>query len=354
MNTAQAVDYLKNYRGRPLTLMEICGSHTAVLERYAIRDLLPESIRLVSGPGCPVCVTPNEEIDRLYRLALTSGVTVACFSDLLRIPGSEGTLQQAMAMGGSVCTFLSPLEVLDHAARQPERQFLVAAIGFETTIPLYSRLLELSIGRGLTNIRLISSLRLMPPALKHLLKQPDCPDGFLAPGHVSAIIGSAPYEPLAKSSGRSFVIAGFTVEQVLIGLRDLVFLTDSHRAAVLNDYPQLVPPQGNTLAQAAISRYFEPADMNWRGLGTIADSGLKLKPEFADYAWTEWNEPNASPKDPKTAICRCGDVLSGRMRPRECAAFGKSCRPEHPLGPCMVSNEGACGLAYNYHQEARA
>lgn len=357
MNAAQAVEYLKNYQGRPLHLMEICGSHTAVLERYAIRDLIAPQIRLVSGPGCPVCVTPESELDRLYQLSMLPGCTLACFADLLRIPGSQGSLQQAMARGGSILTFLSPLDVLPQAAKQPDRLFLVAAIGFETTAPLYARLLDRASAAGLGNIRLISSLRLMPPALEYLFQMPDCPEGFLAPGHVSAIIGSDVYLPLAASSGRSFVIAGFTPEQVLVSLAHLVALAAGGRAEVLNDYPQLVKPQGNILAQAELDRYFETCPMVWRGLGEIPASGLQLKAAFARFAWGESAEVPAagvrqeSPENPPA--CRCGDVLAGRLVPRECPAFGQACRPEHPLGPCMVSNEGACGLAFMYHQEEK-
>jgi hydrogenase expression/formation protein HypD len=352
MNESRALEYLKNYAGRPLTLMEVCGSHTAVLERFAIRELLSPRIRLVSGPGCPVCVTPAAELDRLCRLSLQPGCTVACFNDLLRVPGSDSTLQQVMAGGGSVLTFLSPLEMLEQAAARPDRQFLVAAIGFETTAPLYARLLSRTIAAGLANIHLISSLRQMPPVLRHLFDQPDCPDGFLAPGHVSAIIGSAAYEPLAAASGRSFVIAGFTPEQVILGLARLVSLTARGEAAVFNDYPQLVAQQGNLLAQEAMARYFEPAPILWRGLGSITGSGLRLRQTYAGYGWpaadliTETENGAAA-----GTSCRCGDILTGRLRPRECAAFGRQCRPEQPLGPCMVSNEGACGLAYTYRQE---
>jgi hydrogenase expression/formation protein HypD len=353
MDQQQALAELKSYQGRPLTLMEVCGSHTAVLEKYAIRDLLSPLIRLVSGPGCPVCVTPAAELDRLLRLAMQPGCTVACFNDLLRVPGSRDTLQAAMARGGSVQTFLSPLEVLDHAARQPARHFLVAAIGFETTAPLYSRLLDRAIAAGLKNIHLISSLRLMPPVLRELLGQPDCPDGFLAPGHVSAIIGADPYEPLAASSGRPFVIAGFTPEQVILGLAHLVRLAARGEAAVINDYPQFVAPQGNPVALAAIDRYFAPAPILWRGLGTLAGSGLRLREPYRDFGWADEPGLVAGLDEAKetAAICRCGDVLGGRLRPRECAAFERQCRPEHPLGPCMVSSEGACGLSFTYRQE---
>jgi hydrogenase expression/formation protein HypD len=351
MNPAQAIAFLQNYRGQPITLMEVCGSHTAVLERYAIRDLLSPKIRLVSGPGCPVCVTPPSELDRLYRLAFLPGCTITCFADLLRIPGSRGTLQQAAALGGSIQTFLSPLEVLEFAVQQPEQQFLVAAIGFETTAPLYARLLSRAKSAKIKNIRLISSLRLMPPALRYLISQPDCPDGFLAPGHVSIIIGSAPYEPLAAASGRSFVIAGFTVEQVLFGLARLVELTAERRGVVWNDYPQLVTAQGNPLAQAALAEYFQPTGRIWRGLGQIPDSGLELRQKFAEYAWIdEQTETAGNAVDQPPSSCRCGDVLAGRLRPQECALFGRDCRPDQPLGPCMVSTEGACGLAFNYRR----
>ncbi len=261
-----------------------------------------------------------------------------------------------MARGGSVRPFLSPLEVAGWAAGQPERLFLVAAIGFETTAPLYARLLDRIAAAGLTNVRLISSLRLMPPALRYLLAQPDCPDGFLAPGHVSAIIGSRPYEPLAASSGRPFVIAGFTPEQVLIGLAHLTRLADQREPVVRNDYPQLVAADGNRQAQGLLARYFQPAPMLWRGLGEIPDSGLQLRPEYARLAWrddlpSDRTAAGRLPDERADPACRCGDVLAGRLRPRDCAAFGRQCRPEQPLGPCMVSNEGACGLAFTYHRE---
>lgn len=363
MRTGAAAAYLRDYQDRPLTLMEICGSHTAVLEKYAIRDLLSPHLNLVSGPGCPVCVTPTAEINRLQRLAMLPGCTVACFADLLRIPGSRGTLQQAMARGGSVRTFLSPLEVAGWAAARPEQLFLVAAIGFETTAPLYARLLDQVLAADLTNVRLVSSLRLMPPVLRHLLDQPGCPDGFLAPGHVCTIIGSRPFEPLAASAGRPFVIAGFTPDQVMLSLAHLAGMAARGEAAVRNDYPQLVTMDGNLLAQSALAKYFRPVPMLWRGLGLIQDSGLDLKPEYSALGWAEEpvepdTQPAAQPdsglEGASLSACRCGDVLAGRLRPRECAAFGRICRPEQPLGPCMVSSEGACGLAYAYNREAKS
>jgi len=279
---------------------------------------------------------------------------VACFADLLRIPGSQGTLQLSMASGGSVRPFLSPLEVAGWAASQPDQLFMVSAIGFETTAPLFARLLEKVMAASLDNVRIVSSLRLMPPALRHLLDQAGCPDGFLAPGHVSAIIGSRPYEPLAASSGRSFVIAGFTPEQVLIALAHLVRLAANGEAAVMNDYPQLVTADGNLQAQAALERYFRPAPMLWRGLGEIPASGLLLRPEYSPWSWQEETTAEAIKSDTSPDLCRCGDVLAGRIRPHECAAFGRHCRPEQPLGPCMVSNEGACGLAYTYRDKQAA
>ena len=350
MTVEQARSVLQNDQGPRLTLMEVCGTHTAAIAASGLRSLLAPSIRLVSGPGCPVCVTPAGYIDQLCQLAHRADHLIACFGDLIRVPGRKESLGQAMARGAHVRMVYSPLDALALCQEYPEKIIVMAAVGFETTAPSYGLLLARAKAAGITNLRLLTALRRMPPALE-LLCQPEAAiDGFLAPGHVSAILGSDAYLDLARRSGKPFVIAGFAPEQVLTGLAELVRICRSRQAdpnlpaPVVNQYPEIVKPEGNRKAQAVLAEAFTTGPAIWRGLGLIDDSGYNLAPSYAAF------EAGPASQDPgdEQAGCRCGEILLGRIEPSDCPLFGTVCRPDNPVGPCMVSSEGVCGIHYRF------
>ncbi len=359
MTLAEARLALQQDQGPRLTLMEVCGTHTAAIAASGLRSLLTPSIRLVSGPGCPVCVTPADYIDELCALAQRPGHLVACFGDLIRVPGRSGSLSQAMARGAWVQMVYSPLEALSLCQQYPDRTIVMAAVGFETTAPAFALLLKRAEAAGLTNLRLLTALRRMPPALEMLAQPAAAIDGFLAPGHVSAILGSDAYLDLATCYNKPFVIAGFSPEQVLIGLAMLVKQCRQQaadRAPVVNLYPAVVRPDGNKKAQAVLAEVFITKPAVWRGLGLIADSGYQLAPRFACFATNAVDKSGAADQAPISVSddrtwddgCRCGEILLGRIEPAECPLFASVCRPDHPIGPCMVSSEGVCGIHYRF------
>jgi len=348
--------------GPRLTLMEVCGTHTSAIAASGLRALLPTSVRLVSGPGCPVCVTPSSYIDRLCELALQPGHLVLCFGDLIRVPGHHSSLSEAMAGGGQVRMIYSPLDALKVCQDNPNLTIVMAAVGFETTAPSYALLLKRAIAGDIRNLRLLTALRRMPPALDLLCAADNAIDGFLAPGHVSAILGSKAYEPFAAQYHKPFVIAGFQPTEVLIGIARLVQLCrrEKERQAeddladdrdwseiVENLYPAIVRPEGNPRAQAVLAEVFRYEPAVWRGLGEIDESGYRLAGDFAAYD----AGPLEAGIEQELPGCKCGDMMLGRLEPRDCPLFGKTCRPDHPVGPCMVSSEGVCGIHYRYSEQ---
>lgn len=350
----QARTVLSLDQGPRLTLMEVCGTHTAAIAASGLRSLLAPSIRLVSGPGCPVCVTPAGYIDQLCELAYRPDHLIACFGDLIRVPGRTESLAQAMARGGQVRMVYSPLDALALCRSFPTKTIVMAAVGFETTAPAYGLLMARARADGVTNLRLLTALRRMIPALDMLCQPAAGIDGFLAPGHVSAILGSEAYRDLAEQFGKPFVIAGFSPEQVLGGLAELVRILRSRMNQpagavpgsdlVSNQYPAIVRPAGNWKAQAVLADAFVTGPAVWRGLGMIADSGYRLSPAYADFAAGPASEdPGAEPPG-----CRCGEILLAQIEPADCPLFGTACRPDRPIGPCMVSSEGVCGIHYRF------
>ena len=326
--------------------MEVCGTHTQAIGQWGLRDLLPDNIRLVSGPGCPVCVTPGEYIDNACRLALEQDVTIATFGDLIRVPGNETSLEEARGRGAQVHTLYSPCDVLD-LARRTERDVVFLAVGFETTIAAIAATIRMAERSGPANLSFYLSLRLVPPALKALIEDPEVRlDGLLLPGHVSVIIGTAPYAVLARC-GMPGVIVGFEPVHILSGIRALLEETNAGGAALRNQYAQVVKDEGNPQAQRLFAELFEPEDAVWRGLGVIKDSGYALKEQYAalDAARRYGSPPLSARLAPG---CRCGDVLKGVLLPPECPLFGKGCTPASPVGPCMVSAEGSCSAHYKY------
>ncbi|MDR0817188.1 MAG: hydrogenase formation protein HypD [Clostridiales Family XIII bacterium] len=346
------IDYLRTYSGRRLRLMEVCGTHTSAIFRGGIRSLISPNIRLISGPGCPVCVTPTAYIDKCTEFALKPGCALVSFGDMLKVPGSghsanissgSGSLSDAMTQGGRVEMVYSPFDVIAKAQAEPETLFVVAAVGFETTAPAYGLLLGELIANDIGNVKLLTALKTTLPAIEWILKTEPSVDGFIAPGHVSVITGSGNYEPLAAKYKRPFVVAGFEEFHLISAIYELVRMATDKATLLSNFYPEAVSEKGNVKAQEVIRKYFETGSAVWRGLGSIASSGLYLRPgyEVYDIGSRGLDEDAALPEG-----CRCGDVITGRIDPADCPMFSVSCTPNNAKGPCMVSTEGACGIWY--------
>ncbi len=336
-------DYLAGYDGGPMRIMEICGSHTAAIAKNGLRHLLSKEIELISGPGCPVCVTPTAYVDEAIRLAKAPGKCLVTFGDLLRVPGSKTSLSGAKSDGVRTEMVYSPMDVLALSEREPETEFVFAAIGFETTIPVYALLLETLIREDRKNIRLLTALKTMPPAVDFMMRKGAEIDGFLAPGHVSVITGSNAFRPLAERYGIPFGVAGFSGEELLVALHGIVKARGQGK--VMNFYPSVVTENGNEKALALMDRYFEKTDAVWRGIGQIPGSGLKLREEYRCY---DAGSEGLDIDQPQNKACCCDRVLTGRMRPEECPLFGNACTPLHPQGACMVSEEGSCNTVIRY------
>jgi hydrogenase expression/formation protein HypD len=346
MSLGAAAEYLRNYSGPPLKIMEVCGTHTAAIFKSGVRSLLAPGIRLVSGPGCPVCVTPSSYIDRCVEYASEPGFTLMSFGDMMKTPGS-GTSIGGLRAGGRVEMMYSPMEAVERASMDASTTYVVAAVGFETTMPAYALAIEEAEARRLKNLRLLTALKSVTPALEWILENEGDIDGFICPGHVSVITGPEAYEKLAAKYGKPFVVAGFEGEHILAAIYAIARLACGREGGakdggrVLNLYPSAVRAGGNARALALISKYFEAGPAVWRGLGRIEGSGRYLREEYARF------DGGGRGLDGDAALaagCACGSVTAGRVDPDECPMFGKSCRPESPLGPCMVSSEGACGV----------
>lgn len=333
---------------RPWTIMEICGGQTHSIVRFGLDELLPPGLTLAHGPGCPVCVTPADLIDAAVALAQRGEVTLCSFGDMLRVPGSGIDLLTARARGGDVRTVYSPLDAVSLAAREPGREVVFFAVGFETTAPANALAVLQARRLGLRNFSLLVSHVLVPPAITAILRAPDNRvQGFLAAGHVCTVMGTAEYEPLAQRFSVPIVVTGFEPVDILRGVLLCVEQLESGRAEVQNAYARAVRPAGNTHAQRYVQEVFTVVDRHWRGLGLVPASGLGLRPELAAFdaalKFALGTVPAADSRD-----CSAGEILRGAKRPPECAAFGTRCSPEHPLGAPMVSSEGACSAYYRY------
>ena len=331
------------------TLMEVCGTHTVAIARNGIRNLMPEGIRLASGPGCPVCVTSNHDIDTVIALARTDNVTIATFGDMTRVPGSTSSLLKEQAAGRSVEIVYSPLDALRLAQENPGREIVFVGVGFETTTPLVAMTIKRAQDRGLTNFSVFGAHKNMPGALEAIINDPQLKlDALILPGHVSTIIGAEPYRFLAEKYGIPGVITGFEPVDVLQGIAMIMRQLHEGRAEIEIAYARGVMPEGNRVALAAIDEVFETCPALWRGLGEIPGSGYRIREEFAQFDAVRRFDPPIEPtQDPKG--CRCGDILRGIMAPNECPLFRKVCTPENPVGPCMVSSEGSCAAYYRYY-----
>lgn len=330
-------------------LMEVCGTHTVAIARNGIRDLMPEGLRLASGPGCPVCVTCNRDIDTVIALARIPNVTITTFGDMTRVPGSTSSLLAEQAAGRSVEIVYSPLDALAFAKAHPEREVVFVGVGFETTTPLVAMAIKRAKAMELSNFTVFAAHKNMPGALELLVGDPTLElDALILPGHVSTIIGAEPYRFLAEKYGIPGVITGFEPVDVLQGIAMLVRQLHEGRAEIEIAYARGVMPEGNPVALAAIDEVFETCTATWRGLGDIPGSGYRIRDEFANFDAVRRFEPDVEPtRDPKG--CRCGDVLRARIAPNECPLFRTVCTPENPVGPCMVSSEGSCAAYYRYY-----
>jgi hydrogenase expression/formation protein HypD len=327
--------------------MEVCGTHAHQFARYGLAQMIPTHVQLLSGPGCPVCVTSAGEIDAALELARQPGVTVATFGDMVAVPGSESTLAKERARGADVKVFFSPMEAVE-MAEESDREVVLLGVGFETTVPGVAVAVREAKDRGLENFSIMSAHKRLIPALAALMAAEDVSvHGLLAPGHVSTIIGAGAYRGFVAEYEVPCVVAGFEPDQMLRGVLALVRQLAEDRAEVENEYPGAVREEGNPKALEAIDAVFEPADSEWRGLGVIPGGGLALREEYADLDALARFDVEL-PESQEHPACRCGEVLRGALSPPECSAFGAACTPEHPLGPCMVSSEGACAAVYRY------
>jgi hydrogenase expression/formation protein HypD len=340
--------------GRRFRIMEICGGHTHTIYRYGLHDVLPANIELVHGPGCPVCVLPMGKVDDAIAIAKHEGVILATFGDMMRVPGSEGSLIDAQADGADVRMVYSPLDALKLAHQNPDRKVVFFAIGFETTAPSTAVTLLHAKRLGVRNFFVFCNHVLVVPAIKALLDSPETRlDGFIGPGHVTTVIGSKAWEFIPKDYGKGIVISGFEPLDMLQAIYMLVKQLIEGKPRVDVQYTRAVRPDGNTKAKEVMAQVFELREtFEWRGLGWIEKSALKLKPEFAEFdAELHFNLPRRQVADPK--VCQCGEVLRGAILPWECKVFGTACTPEHPIGACMVSSEGACAAVYQYGRYSR-
>ena len=334
----------------PLNFMEVCGTHTMAIAHYGIRSLLPPQIQMLSGPGCPVCVTPQAEIDWFLALGRIPDVILATFGDMVRVPGTNSNLEMERARGAEVRVVYSPLDALTLARENKGRQVAFFGIGFETTAPAVALTILEAQRQEISNFSVLCAHKLIPAALRALSSAPDLNiNGFLCPGHVSVIIGSRPYQFVAEEFGIPCVIGGFEPTDIMQAIALLVNQSLAGEAKVEVQYSRAVREGGSPRAQKVISQTFQIADAQWRGLGVIPQSGLELKAEFGDFdARRRFEIEVPESRDPPG--CDCGEILRGAKSPPECALFGKSCTPSHPIGPCMVSSEGACAAHYRYRK----
>ncbi len=331
------------------TLMEVCGTHTVAIARNGIRGLMPEGVRLASGPGCPVCVTSNHDIDKVIALARVPEVTIATFGDMTRVPGSSSSLLAEQAADRAVEIVYSPLDALRLAADNPDRQIVFVGVGFETTTPLVAMAIKRAKAAGLKNFTVYGAHKNMPGALEVIINDPSLKlDALILPGHVSTIIGAEPYRFLAEKYGIPGVITGFEPVDVLQGIAMIMRQLHEGRADIEIAYARGVMPEGNPVALAAIDEVFETCAATWRGLGEISGSGYRIRDEFAEFDAMRRFQPDVEPVR-EHAGCRCGDVLRGIMAPNQCPLFRTVCTPENPVGPCMVSSEGSCAAYYRYY-----
>jgi len=331
-------------------LMEVCGTHTMSIAKSGIKAMLPENVKLLSGPGCPVCVTPPQVIDAILELAMRPEVIITSYGDMLRVPGSRrgDSLLRRRALGAKVEMVYSPLDALKIAEQNPAKEIVFLGVGFETTAPGTAAAVLTAKERGIKNFSMFSMLKTVEPALGALVNMDGFNiDGFICPGHVAVILGEKGFEYLPQRYGLPGAIAGFEAEDILLAIYKILKRIENNQPGIDNCYMRAVSPEGNELARQMVAKCFEPRRDIWRGLGVIEERGLGLKAEYAAFDAEKRFDLRYSEAETPTA-CRCGDVICGRIAPRLCPMYGKVCTPEDPVGPCMVSSEGACAAAMKY------
>ena len=349
---AQAlVKRLRDTITRPIRLMEICGTHTMAIFKHGIRSLLGDLVDLVSGPGCPVCVTSIEEVDRSVKLARIPQVILTTFGDMIRVPGTESSLEEEKARGADIRVVYSTFDALKIAAENREKQVTFLGIGFETTAPTVAAAIKTASQRGLENFSVLSAHKLLPPAMHALLQSGQLHiDGFICPGHVTTVIGTSAYEQIAAQYGTPCVVVGFEPVDILQGILMLAEQIEQHQAEVQIQYRRGAEPSGNLQALEIMTEVFEPCDAPWRGLGVIPKSGLSIRPVYETHdARRRFDLEVPTAKDPPG--CRCAEILRGAVKPPDCKLFRTRCTPRTPVGPCMVSSEGTCAAYFKYHSE---
>ncbi len=338
----------------PIKIMEVCGTHTMALHRYGLKKLLREAgIDMLTGPGCPVCITPNEIHDAAIELVTQNhGFVLATFGDMTRVPTAQGSLQTVVpAEGSRVKVVYSPLEALDMARKDRDREIVFFGVGFETTIPAIALTVKAAAAEKIKNFSVLTAFWLVPPPLNALLQADDVRvQGFLYPGHVSVIIGEEPYRFIADQFKMPGAIAGFEPGDILLAIVSILKQKIAGKPVVANEYARVVRPEGNPAALSVLKDMLEVKDSHWRGLGVIPQSGLQFKPEYLDYDAEKKYQLTINPGSGDLPGCRCGEILQGKLEPPECPLFGTSCRPDSPYGPCMVSYEGACLAHYKYNR----
>ena len=331
-----------------LRFMEVCGTHTVAIFRSGIRQILPDNVELVSGPGCPVCVTNDDYIDKAIFYSKQKNFIVATFGDMLKVPGSRSSLSDASAEGAEIKIVYSPLDCLEIAQENSSKKVIFLAVGFETTAPTAAATVLAARAQGISNLFMLSAQKLVPPALRFLLNDSAVKvDGFLLPGHVAVVIGADAFKFLSEEFKIPGAVAGFEADEILTALLSLLEQIENNRAEVSNNYRAVVKAEGNLSAKKILAQVYEVADVSWRGMGEIPASGLKMCDEFAEFD-IERVEPAKIERVEKKTACRCGEVLRGMINPTQCPLFGKACKPLHAIGPCMVSVEGVCAAWFKY------
>ena len=345
---SKMVERIKAISTKPARFMEICGTHTVAIFKNGIRDVLPEHIDLVSGPGCPVCVTAARDIDKAIKLAQIPDVIVTTFGDMIRVPGSENSLQREKGRGADVRIVYSTMDAVEIARQNPDKKVVFIGVGFETTAPTIAAAVVAAEAEGIKNFLVLSSHKLLPPAMGALLSGGELNvTGFMCPGHVTMVIGTAPYEAVVEHYHTPCVVMGFEPLDILQGIYMLISQIEANEARVEIQYRRSVSPKGNPIAMKTMHRVFEPCDAPWRGLGFIPKSGLAFREAYRAFDADAFFDLKVQ-DSPEPPGCKCGDVLRGASTPTECKLFRKVCNPENPVGPCMVSSEGTCAAYFKY------
>ncbi len=343
------VKKLQEYDGLNINIMEVCGTHTMSIFRYGIRSILPKNINLISGPGCPVCVTPQSYIDIALDLASRSDVIIATFGDMMRVPGKKSSLLKKKADGADVRIVYSPMDAIIIAKENPDKKVVFLSVGFETTTPMTAITAIEAKKKGVSNLLFLTAHKIVPPAMEALVQDKELKlDGFLLPGHVSAIIGTKPYEFLSEKYNIPAVVAGFEPTDILQGITSLINMIYKKEHKITNEYKRIVRSDGNKVAVQYLDEVFDIVDTRWRGIGLIPNSGYVFNKNYEEFDalkhfQIEYQEYDGSPG------CRCGEILKGKITPLQCPLFKRACTPENPVGSCMVSSEGTCAAFYRYH-----